>query len=165
MKHRKLRIAWSVAWGITVLLLIALWIRSYFRTYVVLTRYQSFVCGILSSYGELGLEIGKDRYHRADLFMEGRQIHIESSQRMNSWEPEKHRPLLDICGFRLRNYLLNTRGDPRLNFALPFWFASSICVMSIALPWIPWSVRFSIRTMLIIMTLTAIAVSFAVAYR
>ena len=29
MKHRKLRIAWSVAWGIVAVLLIALWVRSY----------------------------------------------------------------------------------------------------------------------------------------
>ncbi len=29
MKHRKLRIAWSVAWGIAGVLLIALWVRSY----------------------------------------------------------------------------------------------------------------------------------------
>lgn len=29
MPHRKLRIAWSLVWGIAVLLLIAIWIRSY----------------------------------------------------------------------------------------------------------------------------------------
>ena len=29
MKHRKLRIAWSVAWGIAAVMLIALWVRSY----------------------------------------------------------------------------------------------------------------------------------------
>ncbi len=29
MKHRKLRIAWSVAWGVLAVLLIALWVRSY----------------------------------------------------------------------------------------------------------------------------------------
>ncbi len=29
MKHRKRRIAWSVAWGIVAVLLVALWVRSY----------------------------------------------------------------------------------------------------------------------------------------
>ena len=29
MKHRKLRIAWSVVWGIAAVLLIVLWVRSY----------------------------------------------------------------------------------------------------------------------------------------
>jgi len=31
MKYRKLRIAWSVAWGVVCLLLVALWVRSYSR--------------------------------------------------------------------------------------------------------------------------------------
>src|SRR4029079_14162774 len=31
MKYRKLRIAWSVAWGVICLLLIAMWARSYTR--------------------------------------------------------------------------------------------------------------------------------------
>ena len=30
MKHRKLRIAWSVAWGVAAALLIVLWPRSYY---------------------------------------------------------------------------------------------------------------------------------------
>src|SRR5690349_20828765 len=30
MKHCKLRIAWSVAWGIAIVLLCVLWVRSYF---------------------------------------------------------------------------------------------------------------------------------------
>src|SRR3954462_7934574 len=29
MRYRKLRIAWSVAWGLATVLLIALWVRSY----------------------------------------------------------------------------------------------------------------------------------------
>jgi hypothetical protein len=31
MKYRKLRIAWSVFWGIVAVLLVALWVRSYYR--------------------------------------------------------------------------------------------------------------------------------------
>jgi hypothetical protein len=29
MKYRNLRIAWSVAWGVVCLLLVVLWVRSY----------------------------------------------------------------------------------------------------------------------------------------
>jgi hypothetical protein len=32
MNHRKLRIAWSMAWGIVVVLLVALWVRDYHRS-------------------------------------------------------------------------------------------------------------------------------------
>jgi hypothetical protein len=31
MKHRKLQIAWSVAWGVPTVLLVALWVRSYWH--------------------------------------------------------------------------------------------------------------------------------------
>ena len=36
MKYRKLRIAWSVAWGVVAVLLIVLWVRSYWWAEVVL---------------------------------------------------------------------------------------------------------------------------------
>jgi hypothetical protein len=44
MNHRKLRIAWSVAWGIMTASLVALWVRSYWRTDVLL-------CGGIQAYG------------------------------------------------------------------------------------------------------------------
>src|ERR1700759_2273009 len=31
MKYRKLRIAWSVAWGVAAVLFVALWVRSFWR--------------------------------------------------------------------------------------------------------------------------------------
>src|SRR3954469_7954745 len=31
MKHRKLRIAWSVAWGVVTVLLVTLWAQSYWQ--------------------------------------------------------------------------------------------------------------------------------------
>jgi hypothetical protein len=31
MKHRKLRIAWSVAWGVVTVLLVTLWVQSYWQ--------------------------------------------------------------------------------------------------------------------------------------
>jgi hypothetical protein len=31
MRYRKLRIAWSVAWGVLAVLLLTLWVRSYGR--------------------------------------------------------------------------------------------------------------------------------------
>ena len=46
MKHRKLRIAWSAAWGVAAVLLIALWIRSYWRSDLVgygSTRFTYYV--------------------------------------------------------------------------------------------------------------------------
>ncbi len=44
MKHRKLRIAWSVAWGIVAVLLVVLWVRSCWQFDVVMmTPYSIMV--------------------------------------------------------------------------------------------------------------------------
>jgi hypothetical protein len=42
MKHRKLRIAWSVAWGVIAVLLVALWVRSYWRCDVLCRDFKGF---------------------------------------------------------------------------------------------------------------------------
>ena len=41
MKHRKLRIAWSVAWGVAAVLSVALWVRSYHRADLITCRFIS----------------------------------------------------------------------------------------------------------------------------
>ena len=55
MKYRKLRIAWSVAWGVVAVLLCVLWVRSYWWaddvtmpnvTRVVMLSVQSLPLGI-----------------------------------------------------------------------------------------------------------------------
>ena len=52
MKHRKLRIAWSVGWGVVAVLLCVLWVRSYWRAKsitVVLSAKRDII--VSSSYG------------------------------------------------------------------------------------------------------------------
>ena len=44
MKHRKLRIAWSVAWGVVAVLLCVLWVRSYWVGNVVQVPLASLGC-------------------------------------------------------------------------------------------------------------------------
>jgi hypothetical protein len=35
MKHRKLRIAWSVAWGLAVMFVVVLWVRGYKQAHIL----------------------------------------------------------------------------------------------------------------------------------
>ncbi len=95
----------------------------------------------------------------------GKSVLIDSSAKMNSWEPDQGHPLMNLCGFRLRNYLLNSYSRRVFNFSLPFWFAFLACFAFAILPWIRWSMHFSIRTMLVITTIIAIGVTFVVAFR
>ena len=72
---------------------------------------------------------------------------------------------MNLCGFRLRNYLLNSHRRRVFDFSLPFWSVFLACVAFAILPWIRWSMHFSIRTMLVVTTLVAIGVAFLVAFR
>ncbi len=53
---RTLRITWTAFWGIACVLLVVLWVRSYWRTDIVRLRTQKSLYGYLASYGEIGLE-------------------------------------------------------------------------------------------------------------
>jgi hypothetical protein len=51
MKHRKLRIAWSVTWGAVVVLLISFWVRSYYANDQIYFRSASILIQITPSQG------------------------------------------------------------------------------------------------------------------
>jgi hypothetical protein len=51
MRFRKLRIAWSVLWGLAAVLLIALWVRSYHHVDIV--RSEGIRAGAISVRGQL----------------------------------------------------------------------------------------------------------------
>src|SRR3954469_19542493 len=55
MKHRKLRIVWSVVWGAVAVLLALLWVRSYLYHDRILVRYHGLghVAGAVSAYGAI----------------------------------------------------------------------------------------------------------------
>jgi hypothetical protein len=167
MKHRKLRIAWSVAWGVVAVLLVVLWVRSYYRTDIVRIRAQKSICSYLAAYGEIGLDVAIDRSPGGFTFPgdTGKTLLFDSSAKMNSWEPDQGHPLMNLCGFRLRNYLLNSGKRRVFDFSLPFWFAFFACAAFATFPSIRWSMHFSIRTMLVVTTLVAIGVAFVVAFR
>ena len=56
MKYRKLRIAWSVAWGAVAVLLCVLWIRSYWQIEHIFWNGEAKYLGISIHPGEVTLE-------------------------------------------------------------------------------------------------------------
>ena len=60
MKHRKLRIAWSVAWGIVAVLLVALWVRSYWRLDTLSPSRTTNIDNRLQSASEIALSQAED---------------------------------------------------------------------------------------------------------
>ena len=145
---RGLRIAWSVWWGILCVLLVVLWVRSYWW-------YDYGGSGIANMSGLL--------FESANgvtvvLFLPP----ITESLSWQRWFLGRCRAQIPLrvtgydeeCaadGFRLRIY-------PRWGFraAVPHWSLAIVSATVAAIPWIHLSKRFSLRTLLVATTLIAV---------
>jgi hypothetical protein len=161
MKYRNLRIAWSVGWGVVCLSLIALWIRSYSQWDNICAKPNTehyimcrSVCGQLS-VGYLG-ELMKTRPTFEWAIYSNPTID-------NGWVTANFGPgskslvsleLSEQMGF---NIYVNA-GDREVT--VPHWFLAMLTALVAAISWLPW--RFSLRTLLIIMTLVAVGLGLAV---
>jgi hypothetical protein len=137
MRVRKLRSTLSVLSAAASLLLILLWVRSYYRFDTI----RGFGLEIRSGFG-ITMCLGRDS--PANLRF--------SSQALDDWS-RNHRPfkpsLLFKGGGRFGNHFW---------FAIPYWFLvaiSTTCAAVAAAPWLGW--QFSLRILIITMTLIAIA--------
>jgi hypothetical protein len=149
MRFRKLRIAWSVAWGIACLLLVALWVRSY-QWNDIYSRLNSN--GWVTTFGS-DRGCGYLFYGRiSPIPASGKQFRNLPSHgwRLNSSEA---RPPVPVT-FQWQMTATRTK------MKAPFWFVTLILAGIGILPWL--SYRFSLRTLLIVMTLVAVAMGWAV---
>ena len=136
MRFRKLRIAWSVVWGVAAVLLVVLWVRSYWFCDSGETFTGARLVAIFSMYGKI-------QYVNLAADISGESnIDFKSSP-----VDERHKPK---PGFRWKH-------TPRLTLAeIPYWFVELLFAILVAVPWINGSRRFSLRTLLIATTLVAI---------
>jgi hypothetical protein len=149
MRFCKLRIAWSVVWGVLAVLLIALWVRSYWRCDLIDFR------TISGHHFQIG--------HARGILGCGGDANLFSLP----WSITKWDIASDV-----------TRGDETiqghfgftfeavLSFGTvataPHWFAVMLCAIVAAAPWIRWKWRFSLRTLLIATTLIAVVMGLIV---
>jgi hypothetical protein len=153
MKYRKLRIAWSALCGILCLLLIALWVRSYKWVDTVAYRASPPTVYFAFSYDGV-IRFGKDSISNWQSVgpFDGILLRSESwagytSEVFDVWPFGKV-----IRGFVDRNWSLGGQ--------IPFWFAVLVSGALGSAPWLRW--RFSLRTLLIGMTLVAVGLGIIV---
>ena len=147
MKYRKLRIAWSVAWAVACLLLIALWVRSQNRVDQITWHYNnsdafqvSAASGsvVFLTFVDVPLTIPRPGY----------QIRTQWFESMRLINGKTH------WWFELKPV-----GTSRY-VRIPDWFLVLIFCGLGATPWLPW--RFSLRTLLIATTAAAIGLGLVV---
>jgi hypothetical protein len=139
MRFRKLRIAWSMFWGLACVLLMVLWVRSYYR-YDSGTWHNGWGALIDSEGGRLAIAT----FRSGDLSRPmGTGFYLESDPRESVWWGNS-----TFC------FGVET-GDFDLPFYfVPYWLPFSIVALCAAIPWLRW--RFSLRTLLIATTLVAV---------
>ena len=160
---RYLRIAFSATCGIACVLLVVLWVRSYWIVDVLEKRTASQRVQVESRTGRLTfwqfnpvtLKMSpKDTKNLLDSMAIGQFYGccpVDNGPRRPYWHQAS---ILSFGRFG--------GGLDRVTF-VPYWFPVLISAACTALPWIRWSRRFSLRTLLIATTLIAVVLG-AVVY-
>jgi hypothetical protein len=143
IKCRKLRIAVSAMCGVICLLLIALWVRSnWWADYLQVNNGKLFDFYIEAQRGELFVCFGPPV--NASSWIDYGHHEVEMYYRNFDYT---------VVGF----YFGNDEMFPGIFIIdLPFWFLVPATAALAAGPWIHWSRRFSLRTLIIAMTLIAV---------
>jgi hypothetical protein len=154
MKLRTLRIAWSLAWGIAAVLMIALWMRSYWQNDVLTVKPPEVKYVVNSALGRTDFYFG-DRTQRTWDYVA--PWTIETSQIDKYFRP----PLSDHDANYNRFGVLATRyyfqhGEQAVSASFPTCYPAGVAVAIAAFPWIITVRRFSLRTLLIVTTLVAL---------
>lgn len=158
MKYRKLRIAWSVCWGVVCVLLFCLWVRSFWwvELYVGQVSSQRFIgIGILPGAFGGTIDSAPNSF----------------SMPTDEWLKNTERTLSRIAANKeriLKKYPHANRAPPLPSrfwgiffiglggVWVPFWFLGILTATLAALPWLRF--QFSVRTLLL--ATTAVAVVF-----
>ncbi len=151
MKYRRLRIAWSVGWGMAAVLMIALWVRSYWiwdRCYWPgLPRTQ------------LGTQLSSDSGHTVTVISP--RVATSSGSLITISRPGPAPTAYQALYSKETFGFYFTRTPTLFRFDLPYW---SPVTASLALGLAPWLIRprFSLRTLLVATTLAAVGLGLIV---
>jgi hypothetical protein len=141
MKYRKLRIAWSVTCGIACVLLIVLWVRSYYHTDRIWRINSVFDTGFELAGGTAGGTLSF--WQRTD---------VAGANRF-PWHHDVSGPVTII------HPVVYTNEGEVLAIIIPIWLPLIVIAPLGALSWVR---RFSLRTLLIATTLIALVLGLVV---
>jgi hypothetical protein len=151
MRFRKLRIAWSVGCAIAGLLLIVLWVRSYWWM-------EGFRYGATESRGVIIESISGEVDFSYCLTT--RRL---PSRCWSTYVPTSYSTLqkLLLSNFSAKSFHRRFYPDGVLT-AVPYWFFVVSAGVVPGVPWIRWPKQFTLRTLLIATTLVAVVLGLIV---
>ena len=153
MKYRKLRIAWSVAWGVVAVLLVVLWVRSYWWIdYINGPPYGSYRFGLASSNGWLTTRY-RNGMLRPTSFPKWAWESTTQEDMEKMYQQSEALAKQRNTIFRRATFQFGWVEDWGVQF--PLWVPLLFCGMVAGVVWVLPS-KFSLRTLLIAMTLVAV---------
>ena len=160
MKYRKLRIAWSAMCGTVCVLLLVLWVRSYWWIdNVIGPPYGSYRFGLASSKGWL-----TTRYRNGTLSPQAFAKWSWKSQTHADLENAYQQMERSIKGtnatFKRAAFQFGWKDDWGIQF--PHWVPLILCGVLAGFVWI-WPSNFSLRTLLIVITLIGVILGTVIA--
>jgi hypothetical protein len=148
MKYRKLRIAWSVWWGAMAALLCVLWVRSYWsidRLLLQLSPQHGAIIATCQGGGVVAFRPASDA--PAGHSFVHRSAPVGNT---DAWSPKQGELKLLIGKF-------GTVATPHTSgVSFPLWFPAAIVAAMGVAPWMRWTYRFSLRTLLLATTAVAV---------
>jgi hypothetical protein len=158
MRFRKLRIAWSVWWGLVCVLLIVLWVRSYDKwDWLRGEVFDNIWIDARSLHGEIGFNCGYDA--RSPLLPLDWSTHSNLQVR-GHWATADNGISTSLQEKGILGFYFNA-GKNSLHTSFPHWFPPIMVLVLAAASWLPFK-RFSLRTLLIATTLVAGVLGLAV---
>jgi hypothetical protein len=138
MRYRKLRIAWSAVWWVASALLVAIWLRSYWRE-LDFAAPAGAANGIYAEVnaGEIFITFGPT--------LKNYGWYVSEMTQASGYETDYM-----FCGF----YVSKAVSDFLVQ--VPMWFTAVVPAVFAAVPLMRWSKRFSLRALLLAATLIAV---------
>ncbi len=146
MRFRKLRIAWSVLWGLTAVLLIMLWMRGTCVGDLIFrgthTSSTATITSLRSGEGTLGL-VRRTQPYKPEIFDGSTEIWHYRTYEVESVNPR---------------FVWKNNGK-NLTVCIPIWPPVILAVISAAFPWLSLKPRFRRFTLLAIATLFVVGLA------
>jgi hypothetical protein len=169
LKYRKLRIAWSVGWGVVCLLVVVLWVRSYTywdRPHGAFGPWHGFYFNSIRGHVFLNIMPEKNSTWAWMTIPATSLTDTEATgEEFSATFPVSAGMPQTVYRFQFK-WEFNILGigvvkTPSVRYvAMPYWFVAALIAVTAAVPWLPW--RYSLRALLIAMTLAALVLGWAV---
>jgi hypothetical protein len=143
MKLRNFRIAWSVAWGVVAVLLVVLWVRSFW------TRDHAWVV-IRSKFQATVETVAGNVYIAYGIGASGGEIGPRRAWTSRPRKSDEYIYAPYVGELRLSSIFVQ----------LPLWSIVALAALIGSIPWLRW--RFSVRTLLIVTAVVAVGLGLLV---